>query len=123
VLADDQVLTRKGLLSILEEWEGVAAVQEATDAKDALARCREIHPDLVLLDLEMPPTSTLETLRQIHLEMPRVAVVMLAQRSDDEGLVDALAAGAVGFYVKSHEPSELLQLLSELAQSWGIPLD
>ena len=88
---------------------------EATDAVDAMARCREVRPDLVLLDLEMPPTSTLDTLRTIRLEMPQVAVVMLAQRSGEEGLAEALEDGAVGFYLKSQEPAELLRLLRELA--------
>jgi len=114
VLADDQVLIRKGLASVLGEWEGVAAVWEAGEAGEAIACCREVHPDLVLLDLDMPPGSGLETLRAIRREVPRVAVVILAQHGDDGRLSAALAAGAAGVYLTGHEPAELFRLLQAL---------
>ena len=113
VLADDHLLLRLGLASFLGEWDGAATVWEAEDAIQVVTLCRDHRPDVVLLDLELPPASGLEALRAIRLEMPDVTVVMLAGRSGDAGLSESLAAGADGVYVKEHNPSELFHLLQE----------
>ncbi|MGW6012524.1 response regulator [Streptomyces sp. NPDC055210] len=111
LLADDQRLVRAGIRGILDDEDDLQVVAEAADGQAALADCRELRPDVVLMDIRMPVMDGLEAARRITADerLAAVKVVMLTTFDLDEYVYGALRAGATGFLVKDTEPAELLQ--------------
>ncbi|MCQ4207384.1 MULTISPECIES: response regulator [Streptomyces] len=110
VLADDQRLVRAGIRGILDDEDDLHVVAEAADGHAALAACRELLPDVVLMDIRMPGMDGIEAARRIAADerLRSVKVVMLTTFDLDEYVYGALRAGATGFLVKDTEPAELL---------------
>jgi DNA-binding NarL/FixJ family response regulator len=104
VLADDDVLLRSGLASLLER-SGFDVVGEAGDAAELLVLVRELLPDLVVVDIRMPPTQTVEGLdaaRAIREEFPDVAILVLSAHVDVEHAMTLLSTGrGIGYLLKS----------------------
>ncbi|MGW6954267.1 response regulator [Streptomyces sp. PAN_FS17] len=111
LLADDQRLVRAGIRSILDDEDDLHVVAEAADGHAALAACRELQPDIVLMDIRMPGMDGLEAARRIAADQQLAAakVVMLTTFDLDEYVYGALRAGATGFLIKDTEPAELIQ--------------
>jgi DNA-binding NarL/FixJ family response regulator len=109
LIADDQALVRRGFRLILEIEPDLDVVGEAVDGATALAACRELHPDVVLMDVRMPGTDGIAAAAQITQDQQCTGtkVVMLTTFDMDEYVYEALQAGASGFLLKDVE-AELL---------------
>ncbi|WP_416974393.1 response regulator [Streptomyces sp. 4F14] len=118
LLADDQRLVRAGIRGILDDEDDLTVVAEAADGHAALAACRELRPDIALLDIRMPGMDGLEAARRIAGDerLTEVRVVMLTTFDLDEYVYGALRAGATGFLVKDTEPAELLHAVRVAAR-------
>ncbi|MDQ1032172.1 DNA-binding NarL/FixJ family response regulator [Streptomyces umbrinus] len=118
LLADDQRLVRAGFRSILEDEDDIEVVGEAGDGEAAVSACRELRPDVVLMDIRMPGTDGLEASRVIAGDdrLASVKVVILTTFDLDDYVYGALRAGATGFLVKDTEPEELLQAVRVAAR-------
>ncbi|MEU1125224.1 response regulator transcription factor [Streptomyces sp. NPDC005899] len=118
LLADDQRLVRAGIRGILDDEDDLHVVGEAADGHTALTACRELHPDVVLMDIRMPGMDGLEAARRIAADQQLVAVkvVMLTTFDLDEYVYGALRSGATGFLLKDTEPDELLRAVRVAAQ-------
>jgi DNA-binding NarL/FixJ family response regulator len=117
VLADDQTLVRSGFRALLDAEDDIAVVGEADDGAAAVALCRELAPDLVLMDIRMPGVDGLSATRQIteDRELDGVRVLILTTFEIDEYVYEALRAGASGFLVKHTEPEELIRAVRVVA--------
>ena len=111
LLADDHVLFRKGLASLIDPLEDMEVVGEAGDGREALEKARELMPDLILMDIHMLGWDGLKATRLIKEEMPHVKIVMLTVSDDDKDLFEAIKNGARGYLLKDTEPEELFELL------------
>lgn len=111
LLADDHALFRDGLVTILAAQPDFEVVGEASDGLEALVKARELAPDLILMDIEMPGCDGLEATRQIVQELPAVIVVMLTVRGEDEKLFEAIKSGAQGYLLKSIHSRQILDIL------------
>jgi DNA-binding NarL/FixJ family response regulator len=111
VVADDHQIWRRGLRTDL--GEGFAVVGEAADAREAVEVCRRERPDLLLCDLHMPEGGGHAVVRQVSAD---TAVVILTVSEAERDLLDAVAAGAVGYLVKSISIEELRRALWAAAQ-------
>jgi DNA-binding NarL/FixJ family response regulator len=108
LIADDQALVRVGLRKILESEPELAVAGEASDGEDAVARARELHPDVVLMDIRMPVLDGIEATRRIVAAEPAVRVLILTTFGLDTYVFDALRAGASGFMLKDAPPEEIV---------------
>ncbi len=115
LLVDDHALFLEGLQNLLAA-RGLDVVGTAGDGLEALARARELHPDVVLMDIQMPRCNGLEATRLIKAEMPDVKIVMLTMSAEDENLFEAIKAGASGYLLKNLDAGDFFDLLSGLEQ-------
>ena len=108
LLVDDHDLFRTGLRNLLEE-QGVDIVGEAASGSDALRFVREIAPDVVVMDLNMPGMNGVEATRHIGREAPLTRVVVLTISDQDQDVMDAILAGACGYLLKDASIQDLMQ--------------
>jgi len=118
LLADDQALVRAGFRALLESADDISIVAEAPNGGAAVALARELKPEVVLMDLNMPEVDGLTATGRISADpgLASVKVVVLTTFDDDEHVFAALRAGASGFLVKDIEPEELLQAVRVVAR-------
>ena len=116
LLVDDHVLFRKGVAALLTRRQDMQVVGEAGDGVEAISAAREILPDVILMDIEMPKCDGLEATRRIKREMPSVKIVILTVSDDDKNLFDAIKNGAQGYLLKDLEPYQLYDLLESISR-------
>jgi len=107
MLADDHQIFRDGLRSLLAAHEAVEVVGEADNGLDALERCRELVPDVVVVDISMPGLNGIEVCRRLQQELPSTRVIILSMHSDRRFVQEALRAGARGYVLKDAGFAEL----------------
>ena len=107
LLVDDHDLFRTGLRNLLEE-QGVQVVGECDNGTEALHAVRELAPDVVVMDLNMPGISGVEATRQISMIAPLTRVLVLTISDQDSDVMDAILAGACGYLLKDSSISELI---------------
>lgn len=107
VIADDHVLVRAGIRSLLERDDQVQVVGECDDGLQALAMIGEQRPDLLLADIAMRGLNGLETAAAVAERFPDVKVIILSMHRNEEYVVQALRAGCAGYLVKDAAASEL----------------
>ena len=122
LLADDHALVREGLRTMLSGEEGLEVVGEAHDGQQALQACRELRPDLVLMDVRMPEMDGLEATKRIKAEMPRTSVVMVTMHESPDYLLEAVRAGAAGYVLKDASGERLLGAVRRTLEG-EFPLD
>jgi two-component system nitrate/nitrite response regulator NarL len=101
LLVDDHNLFRSGLKALLSRQPDFEVVGEAADGLEGYKRAKQLHPDVVLLDLDMPGISGREAVRMLAEELPQVHVLMLTVSESAEDLVHCLKAGARGYLLKN----------------------
>lgn len=111
LLVDDHALFREGLAGILSAQPDMEVIGEAGDGIEALVKARQLQPDLILMDIQMPGCDGLEATRLIKQEMPGIAIVMLTVRDEDEKLFRAIKFGAQGYLLKTIRSREILEML------------
>jgi DNA-binding NarL/FixJ family response regulator len=107
LLADDHKLFRAGIRSLLQTLAGVQVVGEAIDGREAIRLAAAGEADVVLMDIMMPGLNGLDATARIAHAFPRTQVIMLSMNSDEDSLLKALRAGAIGYLVKTADPAEL----------------
>jgi DNA-binding NarL/FixJ family response regulator len=107
VLVDDHDLFRTGLRNLLEE-QGVEILGEASTGTEAVRSVRELAPDVVVMDLNMPGMSGVEATRQINGIAPLTRVLVLTISDQDSDVLDAILAGACGYMLKDSSIQELM---------------
>jgi DNA-binding NarL/FixJ family response regulator len=107
LLVDDHDLFRTGLRNLLEE-QGVTVVGEAESGMEALKKIREVAPEVVVMDLNMPGISGVEATRQIAMVAPLTRVLVLTISDQDADVMDAIVAGACGYLLKDASIADLI---------------
>ncbi len=108
LIADDHALVREGLRTMLSGEDGIEVIAEANDGAQALSLCRELQPDLVLMDVRMPVMDGLEATKKIKAEMPHTSVMMVTMHENPDYLFEAVKAGAAGYVLKDASGERLL---------------
>lgn len=112
LIAEDHTVVRKGLIALLSAPRfQVEVVGEAADGLEAVEQARALHPDVILMDLEMPHKSGIEAIRDILQEIPQARILVLTSFTDMERTREAVRAGAVGFLRKESSPDDLVHAI------------
>ena len=107
VVADDQTAVREGLVLLLGTLPGIAVAGEAADGDAAVDLVTAVHPQVVLMDLNMPGCDGVTATRRITADHPGTRVVVLTTYADDESIISALQAGALGYLTKDATRAEI----------------
>jgi DNA-binding NarL/FixJ family response regulator len=116
LLADDHELVRQGLRALIEGQSGWEVCGEATTGREAVAKTRELKPDIVVMDFTMPELNGMEATRQIRATLPRTQVLVLTMHESEELVREVLAAGARGYVLKSDAGRALVDALKAMAE-------
>jgi DNA-binding NarL/FixJ family response regulator len=108
ILADDHPLMRNALKMWIEEQQDLEVVAEATNGKEAVNICTRLHPDLVIMDINMPILNGLEATRQIVAKCPDTEVLVVTVHSDNEHILSIMRAGASGYLTKNSSGEEII---------------
>jgi len=111
LIADDHAIVRAGIRLLLDSQEGIEIVGEAKDGAEAVAKTRELAPDVVLMDVAMPGLSGLEATREIRQTNPDTRVLMLTMHDDEEYFFQAVSLGASGYILKEATPEEVVSAI------------
>lgn len=109
--ADDHPVFRQGIASVLASDPAFRLVGEATGGREAIALYRRQHPDLVLMDIQMPDLDGVEATQMIRNEFPHAAIVVLTTYEGDALVMRAMKAGAAGYLLKSAARREMLDTM------------
>jgi DNA-binding NarL/FixJ family response regulator len=107
VVADDQSAVREGLVLLLGTLPGITVIGDAEDGQAAVDMVAASHPQIVLMDLNMPRCDGVAATRRIRVDYPQTQVVVLTTYSDDESIISALQAGALGYLTKDATRAEI----------------
>jgi DNA-binding NarL/FixJ family response regulator len=111
LIADDQTLFRSGLARLLDDYPRVTVIAEAPDGVEAVRRCRDLEPDVVLMDIKMPNLDGIQATEQIVAACPGIPVLILTTFEADSHVRAALRAGASGYVLKD---SDLEAIISSI---------
>jgi DNA-binding NarL/FixJ family response regulator len=109
LLVDDHAFMRVAMGAILGKDEILEVVGEARDGEEAVARCRELRPDLILMEVSMPKMDGIEATRRIKAKFPETGVLVLTSHDDPGLLMEAVMAGAAGYVLKGDRPDRVLE--------------
>ncbi len=111
LVADDHLIIRQGLRLILETQEGFEMVGEAADGEEAINLCKELKPDVVLMDLRMPGMDGLTAIERLRAKQPEIAVVILTTFNEDDLMMRGLQMGAKGYLLKDTDRETLFNTI------------
>ncbi len=116
LVVDDHALFRRGIAAVLADQDSLEVVGEALDGLEAIEKAREIAPEVILMDLNMPRCSGLEATQALQAEMPQVNILVLTVSEMEADLFAAMKFGARGYLLKNTEPDELIHAILHIAQ-------
>jgi DNA-binding NarL/FixJ family response regulator len=111
IIADDHVLFRDGTRILLEKEPDIEVVGEAGDGQEAVALVKQFHPQVVLMDIAMSKMNGIEATRQIKVDQPSTAVLVLTAYDNEQYIVALLEAGAAGYLLKNVGRRELVSAI------------
>lgn len=113
VIADDQILMRDGLQTIISLEKDMEVVAVASNGEQAVELVRDTRPDLVLMDVQMPVVDGIEATRCILADFPEIKVIMLTTFDEEEYIIDSLNQGASGFLLKDLQADKLIEAVRD----------
>ena len=116
LLVDDHDIVRLGLMTLLNDQPDMEVIGEASTAAEAVSAVESLSPDVVLMDIRLPGEGGIEATRQVTARFPTAKVVMLTSFADDELVMRAISAGAVGYVLKQVGNEELLRAIQAAAR-------
>lgn len=116
LLVDDHAIVRLGLMTLLNDQSDMEVVAEASTAAEAVRAAERFMPDVILMDIRLPGEGGIEATRQVTSRFPESKVIMLTSFADDDLVIRAISAGAVGYVLKQVGNEELLRAIQAAAR-------
>ncbi len=120
LIVDDHALFREGVKSLLSTTPDITVVGEASNGEGAILQFHALHPQIVLMDIQMPESSGIEATRAILADDPRAGVIMVTMMEDDASVFAAMRAGARGYILKGANPQEMLVVIRAVAEGQAL---
>jgi len=114
LLADDHSIVRAGLRRLVEESETMEVIAEASDGTEAVQQARKHPPDVAVIDISMPGMDGLEVIAQLHAYYPKLPVLVLTMYEEEQYIVRAFEAGAMGYITKKSAPEQLANAIRKV---------
>lgn len=111
LIADDHAILRSGLKLLINSQENMEVVGEASDTDDAIAKAKELKPDVLIVDISMPGGGGVKVTEKLAKNMPELRIIALTMHDDQSFLKSVLAAGAMGFVVKRSADTRLIDAI------------
>ena len=116
LVADDHPIVRQGLQTVLDLEEDLKVVGQASNGVEAVSEAARLHPDVILMDLQMPVMDGVEAIQQIKQENPDVGIIILTTYDTDENIFRGIEAGARAYLLKDSPPQEVLKAIRAVRQ-------
>jgi NarL family two-component system response regulator LiaR len=114
LIADDHPIVREGLRTLLSSQKGIMLVGEAADGEEAIAMATTLKPEIILMDLVMPRKDGIQAIREIKKALPAVKILILTSFAEDDRVLSAFKAGAIGYVLKDSLPQDLLKAIRDV---------
>ena len=111
LIADDERLFRQSLRKLLEGAKDIKVVAEAGDGQEAVLKAQDKEPDIALLDVRMPKMDGIKAAKLISSLVPKTKILMLSIHDDDEKIISALRAGAIGYILKDADQKDFIEII------------
>lgn len=108
LIADDHDLFRDGVASLINAQPDLEVAGRAEDGLEVFSLARELKPDLIIMDVNMPISDGLEATRLIHAQFPQISILILTVHEEEEKLFEAIKAGAIGYMLKNTNSDDFL---------------
>lgn len=116
IIIEDYKLTRFGLKTSLNEFDGLKVIAEAESAEEGLQIIEKIHPDIVLMDLGLPGMNGIEATQKVREISPNSKIIVLTSHEREEEVIAAMGAGAHGYCLKDIAPETLMMVIKSIGQ-------
>ena len=116
LIADDHVLFREGMKSLLKSEDGIELIASASDGLEALELAGELSPEIVLMDVTMPRMNGIIATEKIVSKFPDIKVIVLSMHSDRRFIAETLKAGARGYLLKESSPQTVVEAIRSVAE-------
>ena len=115
LLVDDHIIMREGLQELLERTGEYVIVGQAGDGDVALELAERLDPDVIIMDIMMPVKNGIEACRDIRDQLPKIRVLMLTASTEEDAVIESVAAGATGFLQKFTDKEKLLDTIRDVS--------
>jgi DNA-binding NarL/FixJ family response regulator len=116
LLADDHSIVRAGLRRIVDESDDMEVVAEAADGREAIRLVGRQLPDVAVVDISMPGLDGLEVISRLHSEYPELPLLVLTMHEEEQYVVRAIEAGAMGYLTKQSAPEQLVKAIRRVVE-------
>ena len=120
LVADDHAMVREGLRALLSSMEGYKLVGTASTGADTIREAILLKPDLLILDIGFPDLNGIDIVRRLAKAVPSIKILMLTMYDDDESILGAVRAGALGYVLKGADADDLLRAIAAVAAGEAI---
>ena len=111
LIADDHPIVREGLAKVLSQEDDIKVVGQASNGSEAVSKAKELHPDIILMDLQMPVMDGVEAMQRIKEEAPDIGIIILTTYDTDDYIFRGIEAGARAYLLKDSPPEEVLKAI------------
>ena len=116
LLADDHLLVRNGIKSLLEEEDSLRVIGEAANGQEALDLAKELNPDLLIIDVRMPVMDGIEAVGHLHNYAPDTKAIVLSMHDSEEYILKSIKAGASGYLLKDTGKPEFIKAINTISK-------
>ena len=114
LLADDHNIVRDGFRRIIEDAGDIIVLSEASDGRETIQQVERLLPDVAVIDISMPGMDGLEVINQLHHSYPGLPILILTMHEEEQYVVRAIGAGAMGYLTKRSAPEELVKAIRKV---------